>query len=71
MTNETITKYQNLLDELLVCEVWMKVIFKELGRLSQGYGEVKSTGTIHFMSLEEISKIQKDRTVRYACIVAD
>ena len=41
VTNETITKYKKMIDELLLCDVWMKAICIELGRLAQGYGDTK------------------------------
>jgi hypothetical protein len=50
---------------------------KELGRLSQGYGEkgtdeyVKVTNTVLFMDLDEIKTIPKDQVVTYARIVVD
>ena len=46
-TTETITKYQKLVDEPLLRDIWIKAMCKELGRLAQGYGEVKGTDTIH------------------------
>eukprot|EP00804_Cyclotella_cryptica_P016149 CCRYP_004247-RA/>CCRYP_004247-RA protein AED:0.38 eAED:0.38 QI:0/0/0/1/1/1/2/0/365 len=39
---------------------------KELGRLAQGYEGDPGTDTIHFMTINEIRKIPKDRTVTYA-----
>ena len=53
-TKESITKYQKLVNETLLRDIWMTAMCKELGRLAQGYGEVKGTDTIHFMSLNEI-----------------
>ena len=60
-----------MVDKPLLRDVWMKAMCKELSRLAQGYGEVKCTDTIHFMSLDEIAKILRDRTVTYARIVVD
>ncbi len=71
MTDETIPKYQHLVDKPLLYEVWMKAMCNDLVRLAQGHDEVNGTDMIHFMSLEEITKISKDRTVMYAYIVVD
>ncbi len=49
---ETITEYQKLVDEPLLHKGLTKAMCKELlGRLAQGYNEVKGTDIIHFMSL--------------------
>ena len=39
VTKEIITKYKQLIDDLVMGEVWSKAICKELGISSQGYGE--------------------------------
>ena len=70
-TKEIITKYQKLIDEPLLCDVWMRAMYKELGRLAQGYKDTKGTNTIKFISLNKICRIPRDRTVTYACIVVD
>ena len=70
-TKETITKYQKLIDEPLLRDVWMRAMWKELGRLAQGYKDTKGTDTIKFMSLDKISRIPRERTVTYARIVVD
>ena len=71
VTNETITKYQKLIDDPLLRDVWTKAMAKELGRLAQGYGDTKGTNTIRFLTHEEIRNIPADRTVTYARIVVD
>ena len=71
ITNETIKKYQKLVDEPILRDVWLKAMCKELGRLAQGYKDTKGTDTIKFMSLDEIRQIPRDRTVTYARIVVD
>ena len=43
----------------------------ELGRLSKGYKKTRGTGTIKFLTHEEIRHIPKDRTVMYPHIVVD
>ena len=43
----------------------------ELGRLTQGFGEIKGTKTMRFLELDEIKNIPRDRTVTYARIVVD
>ena len=69
--NKTVTKYQNLIDEPLLREVWMKAMCVELGRLAQGYKYKKGTETVKFMTWKEINQIPADRTVTYARIVVD
>ena len=55
---ETITKYKQLIADPITREVWEKAMFKELGRLIQGYGDIgspyhiKETNTMSFLSLE-------------------
>jgi len=45
---------------------------KELGRLANGYkDQTDGTGTLHYMTHDEIRKIPRDRTVTYARIVVD
>lgn len=51
--------------------IWLKAMAKELGCLAQGYGNVKGTNTVQFMSHEEIAKIPKHKVVMYAQIVVD
>ena len=70
-TNETLTKYEQLISAPELRDIWMRAMCKELGRLAHGYGDTKGTNTIHFMSLDEIKQIPGDRTVTYARIVVD
>ena len=39
VTEETITKYKTLISDPLLQDNWTKGIFKELEKLSKGYGE--------------------------------
>ena len=71
VTNETITKYQKLIDDPLLRDTWTKAMCKELGRLAQGYDGTEGTDTIKFLTHEEIRAIPADRTVTYARIVVD
>ena len=71
ITNETVTKYQKLIKDPLLRDVWGEAMCKELGRLAQGYGETAGTNTIRFLTHEEIRCIPKDRTITYARIVVD
>ena len=71
VTKETITKYQKLIDEPLLRDVWTKAMCKELGRLAQGYDGTEGTNTIRFLTHDEIKAIPADRTVTYARIVVD
>jgi len=66
VTKETITKYEKLANDPILKDIWTKAMCKELGRLAQGYGDKEGTNTIYFMSIDEIKKIPKDRTVTYA-----
>ena len=43
----------------------------ELGRISQGYGDVKGTNTVRFLTHDQIKTIPRDRIVTYARIVVD
>ena len=45
ITNETITKYQKLVEDPLLKDTWMKAMCIELGRLAQGYKDTKGTNT--------------------------
>ena len=72
ITNETITKYQQLANDPLLRDVWTKAMAKELYRLAQGKdGITEGTDTIRFLTHEEIRCIPADRTVTYARIVVD
>ena len=54
ITNETITRYQKLINNPLLRDEWSEAMCKELGRLAQGYGETPCTNTIRFLTHEEI-----------------
>ena len=62
---------KTMIDDPLLCNIWMKAMCVELGSLAQGYGDTKGTDTINFMLLDEIPNIPADRTVTYARIVVD
>jgi hypothetical protein len=72
---EAITKYKQLIDDPLMRNVWLKTTCKELGRLTQRYGEKRSqyyterTKIMRFLYHEGIGKILRDRVVTYARIV--
>jgi hypothetical protein len=68
-TEKTITKYTYIKDDPLLQDVWSKTMYKELCRLTRGYGETKGTDTMRFMELCGIGKVPHDRIVTYACIV--
>ena len=69
ITNETITKYNTLIEDPLLREVWSKVMCKELE--CQGYQDTEETDTVCFLDLEGIQSIPRDRVVAYAQIVVD
>jgi hypothetical protein len=77
VTKETITKYKQLIANPITREVWEKAMCKELGRLTQEYGEIGSTyhtedtNTMRFLNLKGIKNIPRDRVVTYARIVVD
>ena len=77
ITKETIIKYKTLISDPLLQDNWMKGMCKDLGRLSQRYGEkraedhVKGTNTFLFMDLDKIKTIPSDQVVTYARIVVD
>jgi hypothetical protein len=77
VTKETITKYKQLIADPITREVWEKAMCKELGRLTQGYGEIGSTyhtegtNTMRFLDREGIKNIPHDRVITYARIVVD
>ena len=50
LTGETITKYQKLINEPLLQEVWTRAMCIELGRLAQGFEDTKGTNTICFLN---------------------
>ena len=54
VTNDTITKYKNLINYPLLKDVWMKAMCVKLGSLAQGCQDVTGTNTIKFMTHEEI-----------------
>ncbi len=71
ITQETITKYEKLTQDPIMQDTWTKAMCKELGRLAQGFDTTKGTDTVFFMTIDEIKRIPKDRTVTYARIVVD
>ena len=44
---------------------------KELGRITQGWGDTKGTNTVQFMTHKEIADILRDMAVTYTCIACD
>ena len=76
VTKETITKYKQLIADPITQEVWEKTMCKELGRLTQGYGEtiltyhIEGTNTMRFLYLKGIKNTPQDRIVTYARIVS-
>ena len=70
-TGETITSYRKLMKIPSLRKIWTAAMCKELGNISQGYGNEKGTNTVKFLTHEEIAAIPSDRTVTYARIVID
>ena len=77
VTKETITKFKQLITDPITWDVFEKAMFKKLGRLTQGYGEIgsthhtKGTDTMRFLDLQRIKNILQDRIVTYVRIVVD
>jgi hypothetical protein len=70
ITKETITKYNKLMNDPALKDLWVPAMSKELHQLAQGKENVTiGTNTIFFLSHTEIQCIPKDCTVMYACIV--
>jgi hypothetical protein len=70
VTKETIMKYNNLMNNPDLKNLWVPAMSNELHRLAQGkVGITAATNTIFFLSHEKISRIPKDHTVTYARIV--
>ena len=71
ITKERVTKYRKITDNSLLRNNWMKAMYIELGRLTQGHKDTKVTETSKFMALDKIPNIPEDQTVKYAIIVVD
>jgi hypothetical protein len=72
VTKETITHYRKLIKDLLLRDLWLKAMSKELHCLAQGCtGITKGTNTIFFILHADICNILSDRTVTYARIMID
>jgi hypothetical protein len=70
ITKETITKYNKLMNDPALKDLWVPAMSKELHRLAQGKENVTvGTNTIFFLLHAEIQSIPKDHMVMYACIV--
>ena len=57
VTKETITNYKKLIDDPLMRLVWSKTMYKELGRLCQGFGDTEGTNTMRFLDINGIRNI--------------
>jgi len=68
---EMITKYETLMDEPILLDVWTRAMYKELSCLLHGYTNEKGTSTIHFMSIDDIQQIPRDHTIMYTRIMVD
>jgi hypothetical protein len=44
---------------------------KELGRLTQGFRETKGTDSMHFLNIQDIGRIPRNRVVTYVRIIVD
>ena len=57
VTNELIMKYNKINEGPLLCDIWMKAMYVEVGQMTQGYKDVKGMETIKFIILDEIPNI--------------
>ena len=48
ITKESLTKYKKAIEVTELRETWIEAMFRELGRLSQRFGEIKGTDTVFF-----------------------
>ena len=71
ITKETITKYEKLINDPALAKVWTKAMCRELGRLAQGYDDIKGTNTIILLTLDGIRNIPANRKVAYTRIVVN
>jgi hypothetical protein len=73
VTGATITRYQKLVKDPILREVWTKAFGKEFGNLAQGdkHTNTQGTNSIFILSHKEIRHIPADRVVTYANIVVD
>ena len=65
VTKETVTKYQKLVDDPILCDVWEMAMCVELRQTAQDFGDTKGTETMRFLTLEEIKKIPINWKVTY------
>ena len=71
VTGVTITKYKKLANDPATKKDWEHGMCNELGRILQGYGDVKGTNTVHFLTHDQIRTIPKYRVVTYVRIVVN
>ena len=71
ITKETITKYEKLINDPALSDVWTEAMCRELDRLAQGSDNVEGTDTEEFLTLDNIRNISADRKVTYARIVVN
>ena len=71
VTGKVITKYKELINNDLFKNTWEDAMCVELGRLAQGYKNIKGTNTVRFMDKNMIKNIPKDRTITYRRIVVN
>ena len=73
VTGETISRYQTLMNDHVLQDIWSTAFGKESGNIAQGDMKIgeKGTSSIFVMFHDEIRSIPKDRVVTYAGIVVD
>ena len=71
VTKQTINKYEHLIRDETLAEMWKKAMCRELGRLAQGFDEIKGTNTVKFLTLEEIKNIPDNKKITFVRIVVN
>ena len=67
----TLTNYKEIIKRPALRKLYVEAMCKELGRLSQGYGETMGTNCVKWMAPEDIPEIPQDLTKTHAKIVYD
>jgi hypothetical protein len=73
VTGATITRYQKLVKDPLLRDIWTTAFGKEFGNLAQGdkHTDTHGTNSIFILSHTVINNIPTDRIVTYTNIVVD
>jgi len=64
----SLLKYKNLI-KTADKDIWENGMYNKLGRLSQGYGNIKGKNTIFFIPKEKVPKHKKVTYARIVCAI--